>query len=209
MLRAGVVDLVLNDRIVGPWRASVCAEVSGRVLEIGFGSGRNLGFLGEPVTEVLAVDPSDAAWNLASGRIRQFARPVNRVGTSAELVPLPDASVDAVLSTWTMCSVADLEGALAEVRRVLRPGGALHFVEHSLDPSPRIARLQRTIQPAWGRVSGGCHVDRDLPVILAKAGWRIEDATSGYAARGPARPFAWFVTGKARPWDAAGRAGAS
>lgn len=199
MLRAGVVDLVLSDRIVGPWRTSACAQVSGRVLEIGFGSGRNLGFLGDAVTEVLAVDPSDAAWSLAATRIRAFDRPVSRVGTSAEEVPLPDDSVDSVLSTWTMCSVAGLDRALAEVRRVLRPGGALHFVEHSLDPSPRIARLQRTIQPAWGRVSGGCHVDRDLPAILAAGDWLIEDGISGYAARGPARPFAWFVAGRAQP----------
>ena len=161
---------MLSDRLVADWRRRACADARGIVLEIGFGSGRNLDFFDADVIEVFAVDPSDAAWDRARERIDQFGRRVTRVGFTAEHLPLPDDSVDAVVSTWTMCSIADLQRALNEARRVLRPGGALHFVEHSLSPSPRVASVQRGIQPAWGRVSGGCHVDRDLPRILRSAG---------------------------------------
>lgn len=198
-LWSALVDLVLSDRVVGRWRARAGSVPRGVVLEIGFGSGRNLAFLSEQVTQVLAVDPSDASWARAAGRIDAFGRPVTRIGPTAEHLPLPDRSVDAVLSTWTLCSVPRLEPALAEVRRVLRPGGALHFVEHSLDPSPRVAAVQRAIQPAWGKVSGGCHVDRDLPRLLTDAGYEITSMQARLVARGPARPFAWFVAGVARP----------
>lgn len=194
-----MVDLVLNDQVAGRWRTRACSEARGRVLEIGFGSGRNLGHLPTEVTEVLAVDPSDAGWGRARRRIEKFGRPVRRIGRTAEDLPVPDAGVDAVVSTWTMCSIDDLPRALAEARRVLRPGGALHFVEHSLDPSPRVAAFQRRIQPAWSRISGGCHVDRDLPGILETQGWAIADLVARYAARGPARPFGWFVSGRATP----------
>lgn len=195
-MRVGLIDLVLNDRLVGSWRRRACVDARGVVLEIGFGSGRNLDFFGDEVSEVFAVDPSDKAWARARDRISAFGRTVTRVGSSAETLPLPDDSVDEVVSTWTMCSIPDLERALEEAQRVLRPGGALHFVEHSLDPSPRVASLQRAIQPAWGRISGGCHLDRDLPRILEEHGWVIDTLHARYAAP---RPVGWFVSGRARP----------
>ena len=195
-----LVDLALSDRVTGGWRARVAAGVEGDVLELGFGSGTNLSHYGPTVARVLAVEPSDVAWEKASKSIASFGRPVERAGLDGAHLDVPDASVDAVVSTWTMCTIPDLSSALAEVRRVLRPGGRLHFVEHSLAPSDRVARVQRRIQPTWGRLAGGCHLDRDIPAELVAAGFVVPDLRTRYASRlWPARPFGWFVTGAAEP----------
>ncbi|AXT83753.1 SAM-dependent methyltransferase [Aeromicrobium sp. A1-2] len=186
--------------MTGGWRERVCGELSGEVLEIGFGSGTNLGHYGDGVTRVLAVEPSDRAWEIAQDRIIEFGRPVDRIGLDGARLDLPDASVDAVVSTWTMCTIPHLADALAETRRVLRPGGTLHFVEHSLAPTKRIARIQHTIQPTWGRAAGGCHLNRDIPGLLAEAGFTVPDLKQRYASGlWPSRPFGWFVTGTAQP----------
>ncbi len=192
-----VVEVVLADPIAGRWRARVCGGVSGEVLEIGFGAGQNLAYYGSAVTRVHAVDPSDVAWGRAQRRISQFGRPVQRVARDAASLPLPDAGVDAVVSTWTLCTVPDLRGALAEVRRVLRPGGRLHLVEHSLAPGEGVRRVQRGIQPIWGPVAGGCHLDRDIPAALADSGFAVDSLDARYAAPWPAHPWAWFVSGSA------------
>jgi len=198
-----LVDLTLSDRVTGGWRARVAAGVSGDVLELGFGSGTNLSHYGASVDRVLAVEPSDVAWEKASVRIEAFGRPVERVGLDGASIDLPDASVDSVVSTWTMCTIPDLASALAEVRRVLRPGGRLHFVEHSLAPTKRVAGVQRRIQPTWGRLAGGCHLDRDIPAELGSAGLVTPDLRTRYASGfPPSRPFGWFVTGTAAPQEA-------
>ena len=194
-----LVDVVLADATAGPWRAPVCAGLHGEVLEIGFGTGRNLPFYPDAVTRVLAVEPSDLAWERAAGRVAAFGRPVDRVGLDGARLPLDDGSVDAVVSTWTMCTVPDLDAALAEVRRVLRPHGELRFVEHTLAPDAGTARVQRGIQPVWGRLAGGCHVDRDLVALLEGAGLAVDLRYEGYVAGGPARPWSRFVTGTATP----------
>lgn len=196
------VDVVLSHRIVGPWRRHACAGVSGTVVEFGFGSGLNLGHYGDDVREVLAVEPDDGAWAAAldSGRITAFGRPVTRVGLDAAGIDLADASADAVVSTWTLCSIPDLAGALAQARRLLRPGGALHLAEHSLSPSARVARVQRAIQPAWGRAAGGCHIDRDIAGELGRAGFDTSALVARHITRAlPLRPWTWFVAGAAAP----------
>lgn len=200
-IRSRTIDLVLGDGITGEFRRAVAAGVRGTVLEIGFGSGRNLAFLPDAVTDVLAVDPSDAGWQRASRRIESFGRPVVRIGVDAAHLPRPDSSVDSVLCTWTLCSVRDLSQVLAEIRRVLRPGGQLHFAEHGLSPEPAIATVQHVLQPAWGRLAGGCHLDRDVCAELVAAGWHLVEAHSAYIGRGflPARPWSWFTTGRASP----------
>ncbi|HEX2704324.1 MAG TPA: class I SAM-dependent methyltransferase [Candidatus Lustribacter sp.] len=193
-----LVDVVLSDATVGVWRQRLCADVAGDVLEVGFGSGRNLPFYGPDVSGVLAVEPSGPAWVRARQRVTTFARPVERIGLDGARIPLPDASVDAVVSTWTMCSIADLTSALSEMRRVLRPGGVIHFVEHSLAPDPGVARVQRALQPAWGQVSGGCHLDRDIPAELAAAGLTTAAVQTGYVTwLALAKPFGWFCLGRA------------
>ncbi len=195
---ARAVDVILSDQLVGKWRAGVCQGARGVVLDIGFGSGRNLDHYGPEVTEVLAVDPSDSGWELAQRRIEQAPYPVRRAGLDAASIELDDNCVDTITTAWTMCSIPDLAGALAEMQRVLRPGGELHFVEHSLAPQPRVQRFQRFIQPVWGRFSGGCHVDRDIVQLIADAGFELPEVTSRYAFAGsPMKPWAWFVTGRA------------
>lgn len=194
-----LVDAVLSDVTAGTWRRTVCGGATGTVLEIGFGSGRNLSFYPPAVTRVLAVEPSDVAWDRSRQRATEFGRPVHRIGLDGARLAAEDASVDTVVSTWTLCTVPDIMSALSEVRRVLRPGGALRFVEHSLAPSARVAGWQRRVQPVWEPVGGGCHVDRDIVALLTDAGYAVELSWSGYVAAGPAKPWGWFVTGAATP----------
>jgi ubiquinone/menaquinone biosynthesis C-methylase UbiE len=194
-----LVDVALADATSGTWRTTVCVGATGEVLEIGFGSGRNLPYYGDTVTRVLAVEPADLAWARAKARVTASGMPVTRVGLDGADLPVPDASVDTVVSTWTLCTVPGVERALHEARRVLRPGGQLRFVEHSAAPSRRVAGIQRRIQPLWGRVAGGCHVDRDIAGLLRGAGYDVELTYEGFVSGGVATPWSWFVTGSATP----------
>ena len=193
-----VVDLTCSGPLADGWRARACGPVVGQVLELGFGSGRNLDHYGEGVTRVRAVEPSDLAWEMSADRRAAFGRPVERIGLDGASIDCPDDSVDAVVSTWTLCTIPDLGSALAETARVLRPGGALHLVEHSLSPSPRMARAQRRMQSLWGRVAGGCHLDRNIPTELTAAGFDLPDLRARHAAGLPT-PWSWFVTVQAVP----------
>ncbi|HMM95952.1 class I SAM-dependent methyltransferase [Phycicoccus sp.] len=185
---------------VDRWRRPVCSRATGVVLDIGFGSGPNLEHYPEAVTRVLTAEPSDLAWELAGPRVSAFGRPVERTSLdAADLSGLPDGSVDTVVTAWALCTVPRLEQALVEARRVLRPGGALHFVEHSLAPDAGTVRVQRFVQPVWGRMAGGCHVDRDLPRVIESAGFAVTLDEARYIAPGPMRAWGWFVTGTARP----------
>ncbi len=188
--------MLLSDPIVGNWRSQVCKDAIGVVLDLGFGSGRNLDHYGSAVTEVLAIDPSDSGWKLAQKRIANVSYPVRRAGTDAQDVDLPDSCADTVTSAWTLCTIPDPVVALAEARRVLRPGGQLRFVEHSLAQTPRIQKIQHTIQPAWGSIAGGCHLNRNILELLTQTGFKITEKTTKYAIGfPPARPWSWFVTG--------------
>ncbi|MBM6399207.1 class I SAM-dependent methyltransferase [Phycicoccus sonneratiae] len=192
---------------VDRWRAPVCAAATGVVLDVGFGSGPNLEHYPAQVTRVLAAEPSDLAWELSGPRREAFGRPVERTTLdAADLSALADGSVDTVVTAWALCTVPEVETALAEARRVLRPGGALLFVEHSLAPDARTVRWQRRVQPVWGRVAGGCHVDRDLPAVIAAAGFAVDVERARAIAPGPLRAWGWFVSGTARP-EESGRAG--
>jgi SAM-dependent methyltransferase len=191
-----LVDRALDDRIAGPWRAEVCGGATGTVLELGFGSGRTLAHYPPAVTAVLAVDPSDLGWELAGERVAASGAAVERVARDAADLPLLDDSVDTVVSTWTMCTIPDLDAALAQARRVLRPGGSLRFVEHAIAPGRSMARFQRAIQPVWGLAAGGCHVDRDVLGRMKAAGFAVTTTHEGYLD-GVASPASWFVMGSA------------
>lgn len=185
---------------VDRWRAPVCARAEGVVLDVGFGSGPNLEHYPDAVSRVLVAEPSDLAWEIAGPRVAAFRRPVERTSLdAADLSALPDGTVDTVVTAWALCTVPRVEAALGEARRVLRPGGALHFVEHSLAPDPATVRWQRVVQPAWGRIAGGCHVDRDLPRLIEDAGFTVELDRATYIAPGPMRAWGWFVSGTAKP----------
>jgi ubiquinone/menaquinone biosynthesis C-methylase UbiE len=194
-----LVDLVLADEAAGRYRSRAMAGLSGVVVELGFGSGRNLPHYPTEVERVLAVEPADLAWERARERVRAFGRPVERVSRDAADLPLPDGTVDAVVTTWTLCTVPEVEAALSEARRVLRYGGELRFVEHALAPDAWVRRTQRVAQPVWGVFAGGCHLDRDLPALIAAAGFDVEVTDARYVTGRPFRAWGWFVHGTARP----------
>ena len=143
-----LINATAGVKALDPLRRRVCAGLAGDVVEIGFGSGLNVPFYPAAVTRVAAVEPSDLGWRLAGERLRSAAVPVERAGLDGQSLPLPDGSYDAALSTWTLCSIPDAAAALAELRRVLKPGGTLHFLEHGLAPDERVRRWRLPPHPA-------------------------------------------------------------
>jgi ubiquinone/menaquinone biosynthesis C-methylase UbiE len=178
-----VLDLWMRGADVRQVRTRVAAGMAGEILEIGFGSGLNVPQYPEGVTRVLAVDPATVGRRLAATRIAAHAVPVEFVGTDAQAIPVAGGCADFVLSTWTLCTIPDPGRALAEAYRVLRPGGALHFVEHGLSPDARVARLQRRLTPLHRRVVGGCHLDRRIGDLIAGAGFRLTRLETYYFHR--------------------------
>lgn len=194
------IALTCSDRATAIWREQALSGVSGDVLEIGFANGTNLLHYPPSVRRVYAVEPSDVAWRKAARRIKAFGRPVERVGRDGATIPLPDGSVDAVVSAFTMCTIPDLEEALGEMRRVLRPEGSLHFVEHGLSPDAAVADRQRRWTPRWSKVAGGCHLDRDVPALVEQAGFNLSDLETLYMpGPAPSKPFSWLSIGRAEP----------
>jgi ubiquinone/menaquinone biosynthesis C-methylase UbiE len=167
------LDASMRGAAFGRIRARVVAGLGGEVLEIGFGSGLNVPYYPASVSRVLAVDPAMASRRLAARRIGRSPVPVPFARLDASRLPAGDASVDHVLSTWTLCTVPDAGQALAEICRVLRPGGTLHFAEHGLTPDPAVARLQHRLTPVQRRLAGGCHLDRPVRELITAAGLKI------------------------------------
>lgn len=192
-----LVDVVLSESVSHRWRELVCAAATGRVLEVGFGSGHNLPHYPASVTEVLAVEPSDLAWDRARPRVESFDGLVRRIGLDGADLPVETGSVDTVVSTWTMCTIPDITAAVGEMLRVLRPDGTLLYVEHVSSAHPWVGRIQRGVQPFWGPVAGGCHLDRDIEGLLSAGGFTVTPLTSR-PAPGSLHP-APFVAGAARP----------
>lgn len=199
-LASFLLDLVMGHPTLGGLRARTLAEARGRVLELGVGTGRNLPLYG-PAAEVLAIDPDRDHLARARRRAALARARVTLLAASAEALPFPDRSLDGVVSTWCLCSIPDLPRALAEVRRVLRPGAPWWFVEHGLCPDPAVARWQHRLTPFWRRLSGGCHLDRPVAAALAAAGFRIERLETGRLMPGP-RLAAWTYLGLARKPEA-------
>jgi SAM-dependent methyltransferase len=137
------------------------------------------------VTQVAAVEPSDLGWKLAGSRLKASSVPVQRSGLDGQSLPLADDSYDAALSTWTLCTIPDAAAALREVRRVLKPGGTLHFLEHGLAPDERVRRWQRRLDPLEQRIFGGCHFTRPIVDLLTAAGFTITDLDVFYEKGAP------------------------
>lgn len=177
-------------------RERVAQGLSGEVLEIGFGSGLNLPFYPRAVTRIHAIDPSIVARKLARGRLSACPIAVEWSGLDGQRLALTDASVDAALCTFTLCTVPDVELALREVRRVLKPGGLLHFLEHGRSPDAKLARWQDRLTPLQRRLAGGCCLDRPIADHLRNAGFCI-DALDNYHVPGP-RVATYLYEGRAR-----------
>ena len=190
-----LVDWVLRGDDVDRIRAQIAARVRGVVLEIGFGSGRNVPFLPAGVSRVVAIEPSPTARRLAGGRCAASRVPIAFMEASALALPLLDASIDSVLSTWTLCTLPDLQGTLRELRRVLVPGGLFCFAEHGLSPQPGVARWQRRLEPLHKRLAGGCHLTRDIAAELELAGFSIVRLENRYL--GWPRTHKWLFLGEA------------
>jgi ubiquinone/menaquinone biosynthesis C-methylase UbiE len=190
-----ITDVALSGKEFDKLRAKVCAGLAGEVLEVGFGSGRNVPHLPSAVKRLRAVDPATAGRRLAARRLAAASVPVEFVGLDGEALPLEDASVDHVLTTWTLCTIPDVDRALGEMRRVLRPGGALHFVEHGLSPDANVARWQNRLNPVQKLVFGGCHLNRPIDRLLERAGLVVSSLETFYA-KGP-KPFAYLFEGVA------------
>jgi ubiquinone/menaquinone biosynthesis C-methylase UbiE len=177
-------------------RVRVCADLSGDVIEIGFGSGLNVAHYPSAVRSVSAVEPSEVAWKMARPRIAASGMSIQREGLDAQHLTTPDGRYDTALSTLTMCTIPDLDTALAEIRRVLRPGGTLHFIEHGRSPEARIARWQDRLQPLNGRLAGGCHINRPIGDHLMRSGLEIEELETFYIQK--PTPFTYAFLGRAR-----------
>lgn len=164
---------------LGDLRQRVLAPATGRLLIVGLGPGHDLDHLPTAVSSVVALEPSAAMRNSARSRVAAAAKrgiDVDVIDGVAEDIPLPDASIDAVLVAYVLCSVADPVSALDEIRRVLRPEGALLVLEHvRAHPGSRVRWLQRLVRPAWPRLAGGCRVDQDTGALLAAAGFDMSE----------------------------------
>src|SRR6266536_394507 len=157
-----LIDLAMRQSRLAEYRGRVVPAATGRVLEIGIGSGRNLPFYGSGVSRVIGLDPSPQLLRMAQDSARDRSLPLELIEGSAETIPLDDRSVDTIVTTWTLCSVPDAQRALQDMRRVLKPAGRLLFVEHGRAPEPRVQWWQGHLTPAWKHLSGGCHLNRAI-----------------------------------------------
>jgi ubiquinone/menaquinone biosynthesis C-methylase UbiE len=155
-------------------RARICAGLRGDVVEIGFGTGLNVRYYPPEVVRVFAVEPSAVCMRLAEPRIARSSARVELAGLDGQHLDLHSDGFDGVLSTWTLCTIPDIAVALAEVRRVLKGGGSFHFIEHGHAPDPKVALWQARLEPLNKRLAGGCHLTRDIPRMIADAGFDIE-----------------------------------
>jgi ubiquinone/menaquinone biosynthesis C-methylase UbiE len=192
-----LTHLAMRQKQLLPFRQRVIGAAEGRVLEIGIGSGLNFPLYGNPVKSVIGLEPSSELLNMARPRADTAAAPITLLDAAAEAIPLDSGSIDTVITTWTLCTIGNATRALAEMRRVLRPSGALLFVEHGRAPEPGVARWQDRLDPLWSRLSGGCHLNRKIDDLIRGGGFWIE-ALETARIPGP-RTHTYLYQGRARP----------
>jgi len=191
------IDWVMSGERFSKLRRQFLEGVSGIVLEVGFGSGLNLPHYPDSVTHLYALDPSQLGRRLAAKRIQDAPFPVVFVELEGTRMVLPDHSVDAVVSTWTVCTIPDPCAALKEIQRVLRPEGKYYFLEHGLSPDHGVACLQNLWNPLQKWFAGGCHVNRPIDGLIMDSGLKIVDCTNFYM-EGP-KVFCYMYGGFASP----------
>lgn len=194
-----LVSFACSLKPIAMQRAKVVPQASGRVLEIGFGSGHNLPYYDHSkVAALVALEPDGAMRARAKKRLAASPLKVEMLALKAERIPLDAASVDAIVMTYTLCTISDPTRALAEMRRVLKPGGALLFCEHGLAPDARVARRQNQFNRVWGKIAGGCNLNRDIAGLIAGAGFDVARKESMYLPGTP-RTLGFNIWGVARP----------
>ncbi|MCE9623233.1 MAG: class I SAM-dependent methyltransferase [Actinomycetia bacterium] len=191
-----ILNVVMNSKQTRRIRSEVCAPLAGEVVEIGFGTGLNLPHMPEAVVRLQAVDPMERGRALAATRIAASAVPVEFIGLDGQELALADASVDGVLATWTLCSIPDAVAAVREIRRVLKPGGKFHFVEHGRAPDEKVRKWQNRMNPVQKRLAGGCNLNRDIPALIEGGGLTIERLDTFYA-KGEPKTMGWTYQGVA------------
>lgn len=191
-----LTDLAMRNKGATAERTRWVPLATGVVLEVGAGSGLNFAHYTPQVRVIYALDPSAELRRRAGPRARRARVPIEFLAAAAESIPLPDASVDTVVTTWTLCTIADTRRALHEMGRVLRGDGRLIFVEHGRAPDPRVVRWQDRLTPVWRRIAGGCHLNRPIAQLIEAAGFEIAELERGYG-RGP-RVGAYLYRGVAR-----------
>ena len=191
-----LTNLSMRNKHLAVYRDRVVPAATGRVLEVGIGSGLNLPRYSPNVQQVIGLEPSPKLLGMArQAGHRSF--PVGLVEGSAEEIPLEKASVDTVMTTWTLCTIPNASRALCEMRRVLKPGGRLLFVEHGRASDPNVVWWQDQLTPIWKRIGGGCHLNRAIGSLIEGAGFRLERLETSYM-RGP-KPMTFMYEGSARP----------
>ena len=180
-----IINVACGAKTANPLRERVCAGLHGEVVELGFGTGHNVPFYPAAVTAVTAIEPSDLSWKLAADRVSAARIPIDRSGLDGQALPFADDSFDSALSTWMLCTIPDAVAALNEVRRVLRPGGTLHFVEHGLAPDEKVQRWQHRLEPINKRMFGGCHLSRPILDLLRTGGFVVTEVDVFYEKGAP------------------------
>jgi len=190
-----LIDFAMKNEAATARRSGLIPRATGAVLEVGIGSGLNLPFYSSAVTHLHGVDPSAQLLSMARKKVDGLTFPVALVCQSGERLPVDRESIDTVVTTWTLCSIGDPLQALREMKRVLKPGGRLLFVEHGASPDPGVRAWQRRINPFWRRVAGGCNVDRNIDELIRSAGFDIAQLDTAYLP-GP-RPLTYTYEGSA------------
>jgi len=180
-----IVNAACGMKVTQPLRQRVCEGLGGDVVEIGFGSGHNVPYSPAAVSRVAAIQPATLVWKLARDRLAATSVPVERKGLDGQKLPLADDSFDAALTTWSLCTIPDPLAALLEVRRVLKPGGTIHFLEHGLAPDENVQRWQHRVEPLQKRILGGCHLTRSSVDLLKDAGFAISQVDFFYEEGAP------------------------
>ncbi|MDB4989255.1 MAG: Methyltransferase type 11 [Myxococcaceae bacterium] len=191
-----IVDCCCGIKALHPVRQKLVAQASGTLLEIGFGSGLNLPYLPAAVERVLAVDPSERGRRIGQERLEQARCPVDFIGLDAQVVQAESASADTALTTFTLCTIPEAAAALREVKRILKPGGKLLFLEHGRAPDPSVVRWQERLNPLQRALFGGCNLDRDVAAMVREAGFTLTTLDSGYFPRVP-RTHGYLYSGVA------------
>jgi SAM-dependent methyltransferase len=192
-----VIDLTMRNKEARRYRERVIPQANGLVLEIGSGSGLNLPFYGPAVRHLFALEPSPQLRKMAGRRTKGTRFAVEFLDRSAEEIPLERGSVDTVVTTWSLCTIPGAVRALEEMRRVLKPGGVLLFVEHGLAPDAVVQAWQHRLNPLWNRIGGGCNLNRKIDRLIVQSGFGLAELETEYV-KGP-KPMTFTYSGRAVP----------
>ena len=194
-----LVNLAMQDKAAAAERARYVPLAGGDVLEVGAGSALNLPFYGEEVERLVALEPSRRLWELGRKRLSAARFPVEFVQALAESIPAPDGAFDAVVMTWTLCTIAAPDKALAEIARVLKPTGRLIFIEHGRSREDQVSRWQDRLNPLWRPLAGGCNMNRPINRLIERARFAVRQLDTGYS-EGP-KMLSYLFRGIASPPD--------